>query len=487
MSGWSQVLPDWIVSWWAVLSGVTIVGVALTAGLHAVLSRREVRSSIGWLGLILLVPLGGAILYALFGVNRIQRKAVLIRADRVRRAALAPGAASDPQQTSALVEVESLGRIAHVVGAVTRRPLLAGNRIVPLLNGEEAYPAMLGAIAEAESCVTLCTYIFDNDVAGHRFIDALEEAQKRGVEVRVLVDAAGTWYSYPRIHGVLEARGIPSARFIPFALARAQYMNLRNHRKILVVDGKVGFTGGMNIRHGHLVESKARSPIQDLHFQIEGPVVGQLQEVFAEDWEFTTGESLRGDPWFPILETPGTALARGIPDGPDENQDALNWTLLGAIAAAERSIRVVTPYFLPDPPLATALNVAAMRGVEVDLVFPSKGNLPIVDWAMWAHFWTVVENGCRIWLTPPPFDHSKVMVVDDHWILFGSSNWDPRSLRLNFEFNVEAYCDRLGPQMTDLVRRRIADAQAITQDEIRSRSFLRRVRDSTAGLLSPYL
>ncbi len=487
MSGWSQVLPDWIVSWWAVLSGLAIVVIALAAGLHAVLSRREVRSSIGWLGLILLVPLGGAILYALFGVNRIQRKAVLLRADRVRRYPLAPGAESSPEGASSLVELEGLGRIAHVVGVVTRRPLLAGNRIVPLVNGEEAYPAMLDAIAGAESCVTLGTYIFDNDVAGHRFIDALDEARRRGVEVRVLVDAAGTWYSFPRIHGVLKERGIPSARFIPFALARAQYMNLRNHRKILVVDGELGFTGGMNIRYGHLLQSNTRNPIQDLHFRIEGPVVGQLQEVFAEDWEFTTGESLRGEPWFPVLAPVGMALARGIPDGPDEDQDALNWTLLGAIAAAKRSIRVVTPYFLPDPPLATALNVAAMRGVEVDLVFPSKSNLPLVEWAMWAHFWTVVENGCRIWLTAPPFDHSKVMVVDDHWVLFGSSNWDPRSLRLNFEFNVEAYCDRLGPQMTDLVRRRIATARAITDDEIRSRSFLRRVRDSTAGLMSPYL
>ena len=487
VSGWTQLLPEWLVSWWALFWGVVIVIVTAGAGLHAVLSRREVRSSIGWLGLILFVPVGGAVFYALFGVNRIQRKAVLLRGDRVRRYPVLPEAYVSRPDHREVLSNPALARVAHIVDAVTRRPLLAGNRFVPLRNGEEAYPEMIQAIERAESCVTLCTYIFDNDIAGHQFVDALQAAVRRGVHVRVLVDAAGTWYSFPRIHGVLKDRGIPNARFIPFALARAQYMNLRNHRKILVVDGEVGYTGGMNIRYGHYAESNTKSPIQDLHFRVEGPVVGQLQEVFAEDWEFTTGESLRGPPWFPVLAPAGPALARGIPDGPDEDQDALNWTLLGAIGAAERSIRVVTPYFLPDPPLATALNMAAMRGVHVDLVFPAKGNLPIVDWAMWDQFWTVVENGCRIWLTPPPFDHSKVMVVDDHWTLFGSSNWDPRSLRLNFEFNVEVYCDELGPHMAGFVDERIAVARRITRHEIRARSFPRRVRDAIAGLFSPYL
>ena len=488
MGGWTQFIPEWLASWWALSWGLLILSVSVTAGLHAVLSRREVRSSIGWLGLIVLVPLLGAVIYAMFGVNRIQRKAVLLRADRVRRYRIAPEAvATGTAGRMPLVEHPALARVARIVDSVTHRPLLAGNRIEALRNGEEAYPAMIRAIEQAESCVTLCTYIFDNDPAGHQFLDALEAAVRRGVEVRVLVDAAGTWYSFPRIHKVLRQRRVPHARFIPFALARAQYINLRNHRKILVVDGRIGFTGGMNIRYGHLVESRTKNPTQDLHFRVDGPLVAQLQEVFAEDWQFTTGESLVGEPWFPTLSPAGSALARGIPDGPDEDQDALNWTLLGAIGAAERSVKVMTPYFLPDPPLATALNMAALRGVDVDLVFPSKSNLPLVEWAMWSQFWTVLEHGCRVWLTPPPFDHSKLMVVDDHWTILGSSNWDPRSLRLNFEFNVEVYCGELGPQMSRLVDERIAVARQVTADELRTRSFPRRVRDAAAGLLSPYL
>ena len=245
MSGWSQFLPIWLASWWAILSGIGIVVIAVVAGLHAVLSRREVRSSIGWLGLILLVPVLGAVLYALLGVNRIKRRAAVLRGDRVRRYSIVPGAdASRPDHRGMLAERPMLARVAHVVDVVTHRPLLTGNRISPLLNGEEAYPAMLEAIETAESCVTLCTYIFDNDVAGHQFVDALEAAVKRGVEVRVLVDAAGTWYSFPRIDRLLKERGIPYARFLPFALARAQYINLRNHQRFWLRTGESGSPGG---------------------------------------------------------------------------------------------------------------------------------------------------------------------------------------------------------------------------------------------------
>jgi len=264
-------------------------------------------------------------------------------------------------------------------------------------------------------------------------------------------------------------------------------MNLRTHRKILVADGQVGFTGGMNIRAGHWLERQPRNPVQDIHFRMRGPVVTQLQEVFADDWLFTTGESLRGDSWFPKPEIAGQVLARGVPDGPDEDFEKLRWTLLGALSIARRSVRIVTPYFLPDPAIISALNLAAMRGVEVDIIPPSRTNLPFVRWASRSMWWQVLEHGCRIWLSPPPFDHSKLMLVDGCWVLFGSANWDARSLRLNFEFNVECYDEALSRRLEGLVEVKRKAARLVTLQEVDSRPLSGRLRDGIARLLAPYI
>ncbi len=489
MSGWVSELPDWLRLYWPHLSGLLAVLAAAVAGTHAVLSQRAVRSSIGWLGLILMVPIFGAVLYGLFGVNRIQRRAVLLRGKRPPRFLLPPEALADLTRDlgSVIGEHNGMLGLAHLVGRVTRRPLLAGNRIRSLRDGDEAYPAMIDAIAEARSCVTLLTYIFDDDAAGHRFTAALTEATRRGVEVRVLIDAAGARYSWRRADRELRRRGVPVARFLPFGLRVFRHFNLRNHRKILVVDGTLGFTGGMNIREGHVIGAHPKKPIRDLHFQVEGPVVAQMQESFAEDWEFTTGESLHGEPWFPALDACGPTLARGVSDGPDGDKDVLNWLLLGAIAGAQRSIRILTPYFLPDHQLTAALNAAALRGVAVDIVLPEKSNLPFVGWAMWGQLWTVLGQGCRVWVTPPPFDHSKIMVVDDLWSLFGSTNWDPRSLRLNFEFNVEAYCERFAVDAANRIQEALAVARPVTLEDLQRRHVTERLRDGLARLLTPYL
>ena len=212
-------------------------------------------------------------------------------------------------------------------------------------------------------------------------------------------------------------------------------MNLRNHRKLLVVDGRVGFAGGMNIREGHMVARAPRRATQDLHFRIEGPVVRHLMQAFADDWLFTTGSSPGGDAWFPPLEPRGRILARGITDGPDEDFEKARLVVLGALACAHTSVGIVTPYFLPDAGPISALTIAAIRRAKVAIVPPGVNNQILVHWAASAQLWQLVKRGCRVYYTPPPFDHTKLMVVDGGWALIGSSNWDARSLRLNFEFD----------------------------------------------------
>jgi cardiolipin synthase len=304
----------------------------------------------------------------------------------------------------------------------------------------------------------------------------------------VLIDGVGMRYSRPPIAEELARRGVRVAGFLPPRLPwRSAYMNLRNHRKILVVDGRVGFVGGLNIREGCMLEAAPEHPVQDLHFRVEGPAVEQVFSAVVQDWFFTTGERLAGPAWRIDAEVVGDVLVRGIPDGPDEDFEALRWTVLAALGAAQRSVRIATPYFLPEQPLITQLSLAAMRGVEVDILLPRVNNLRYVQWASTALLWQVLQPGCRVWLTPPPFDHSKVMVVDGSWSLVGSANWDARSLRLNFEFNLECYDRGLAEALLALTDEKLTRARRVSLAEVDGRPIPIRLRDGVARLFSPYL
>jgi len=470
--------------WPHLVAGLDLLA-ALIASMHALLHKRDPRAATLWLGLIWLLPVLGPVLYLAFGFNRIRRRAISLGVHKAISRPI-PDDLGESQQPGA----EHLQMLARVVGRVVARPLTSGNQVQPLVNGDEAFPAMLAAIESATTSISLATYIFDNDASGNQFVAALGRAVARGVAVRVLIDAAGARYSWPPIASKLKQAHIPFAKFLPsslFAPWRVATINLRNHRKILVVDGLTGFTGGINLRHGNVLADQPERPVQDLHFRVAGPVVAHLQEAFASDWAFATGETLAEDLWFPELQECGNVIARGIIDGPDADYDKLRWTLLAALAEAQSSVQILTPYFLPDSALVTALNLAALRGVRVDILLPAKNNLAVMHWASRALWWQVLERGCRIWLTPPPFDHSKLMIVDGHWTLLGSANWDARSLRLNFELNVECYGRDFAEEMTKIIERKIRGAQEVTLAEADARSYPVKVRDAVARLFSPYL
>ncbi len=481
---------EFLDNWWPYLVFAFDVTISSVASAHAVLHKRDVRAAIGWAGVIWLAPVLGTILYVLFGVNRIARRAQRLLARRPIVPTSRDASYSTPEMLRACIGTERdyLHALARLVDEVTDLPLLAWNQVTPLVNGTAAYPAMLSAIDGAEHSITLTTYIFDNDISGQLFTAALTRAVKRGVEVRVIVDDVGRRYSWNSIVPVLTRAGAKVVQFLPTLVPwHFRYANLRNHRKIMVIDGKFGFTGGMNIRHGNTLETKARRPIQDLHFQVTGPVVAHMQETFALDWGFCSGEVLSGDIWFPKLEPAGAMLARGIPVGPDEDFEKLRLTLLGALACAQRSILIVTPYFIPDDAILTSLNVAALRGVQVDVVIPEKNNLRLVQWAVIPVVRQLLDSGVRVWRSVPPFDHTKLAVIDRAWSLLGSANWDQRSLRLNFEFNVEVFDRELALKLTSIGEAKMAAGSRLTAEEIDARSLVVRLRDGVARLATPYL
>ena len=491
-----ETVFELIQQYWPYVATTLVFILAIVLSATVILYKRNERAAIAWVGLIILSPLIGSIAYLLLGINRIKRRAVRIRPDtpahklknlpsfHIENTKNLSDSGSNVDIKNHFIHKE----LTRLTNELAINELTFDNSVFPLINGDMAYPEMLKAIDNAEHSIGFEAYIFKFDSIGKKFVEALGRAVDRNVEVRVLVDGVGQVYSWPSIIKGLRSFNIPSARFM-YSLWPWQmpYLNLRNHQKILVVDGKVGFTGGMNISSANVIKQKARFPIRDIHFKIEGPLVSHLSEAFADDWYITTKESLSGKKWFPELLGRGEIVARGIPSGPHEPFERTRWILAAAIGEARKSLCIMTPYFLPDETLISCLSLAAMRGVDVDIILPEKSNLPFVSWATMARLDELISVGCRVWLGKQPFNHSKIMIVDECWSMVGSSNWDPRSLILNFEFNLECHGTNLALELRNIFDQELDKARLLNVSELRKRSIIIKIRDGIARLCSPYL
>jgi cardiolipin synthase A/B len=447
---------------------------------HVLLYKREINTSAAWIGLAWLAPILGSVLYLLLGINRVRRRAMSLRGQRPN------GVADDAAFTTG--RDDHLAHLERAGYRITHRPTERGNGVTVLRNGDEAYPVMLAAIEAAQQSVVLSSYIFRADTAGRRFIDALVRAARRGVEVRVLIDGVGAGYFISSTYSELRRARVPVARFMHSSLPwRMPFLNLRSHKKILGVDGRIAFAGGLNIGGENVIRAHPSHPVIDTHFRFAGPVVAQLIEVFADDWAFTTGEQLAGERWFPQLRPVDGAdsVARVVTSGPDQDLEKIEFVILEAVACARSHVRVMTPYFLPDDRIITGLALAAYRGVTVDVVLPEHSNHPTLDWAARAQIGPLLAAGCRVWTHPAPFDHSKLMTVDGTWCLVGSSNWDVRSFRLNFEVDIEVFDPALARRVDELISAQ--QGSRILPAQLGARSFPVRIRDGAARLMLPYL
>ena len=458
----------------------------LTSG-HALLTKRDPRAAVGWIITCLAVPGIGAILYWLLGVNRIRTRS---RELQEHGRGMHWLHVDQPPRSKDIVnfpENSTSQTLIKLSDSVTRRPLTYGNKISVLYNGEQAYPAMLEAISRAKESIFLSSYIIKLDQIGQRFAQELIFAADRGVDVRVLIDAFGELYSLRKIRHKFRGTKVKVATFLPLTLLGSFYFNLRNHRKILIVDNKYSFTGGMNIRDRHMALDKSNPRrVVDIHFRFEGPICEHLRDVFMEDWHFATKEIREPYNW-PTPPIAGKACCRGISAGPNERHETLNWILLGALACAKSHIRIMTPYFIPNRAQLAAINTASLRGVRVDILLPEKNNLPYVAWASNALLFELLEHQSHIYFQPPPFIHSKLLLIDDKYALIGSANLDPRSLRLNFEFNVEVFDTETVDELTRHFEQSREKAREISLEEMDKRSLPLRLRDSFCRLFSPYL
>ena len=453
----------------------------LSAG-HALMNKRDSRAALGWLIIIAALPLLGPCIYFIFGINRVYR--------RTSFAGTACGfsSATEPHKFFGPGSAFFNG-ICQIGSGLSPYPVSHASELDLLRNGEQAYPAMLNAIANARDFVILSSYIFETDEIGTQIINALVKARDRGVEVYVLLDGLGEYYSWPLPSRKLQSKKLNTSRFLPPSLWPPRLSwNLRNHRKILVVDNKIGFVGGMNIRDRHIVNGRQQeSRIVDLHFRFRGPIVEQFSAIFADDWQFATGSELplraRGES--SIVEQ--AVRCRCLTDGPDNNLDKLTTILLGAISLAKTRVCIITPYFLPPRELVAALQAAALRGVSVEVVLPSKNNIPLAHWASRKGLWELLQYGIDISYAPPPFMHTKLVVIDSVYSIIGSANIDPRSLRLNFELSVEIYDTKSSRELEQYFDDAKNRGQTISYEDMEGRPTAVKLRDAAAWLWSPYL
>lgn len=493
---------NWTWSWVWLGWTLHIVSFLLVCA-HCLKHRREATSAILWIFVTWSFPVIGLLCYVAIGINRVEDKGLKKHAADQKLLAESRAIAEDAlplaywntiHEARGVVPPTPFGRYlnASMRSLLPDNPLLGGNDVKVLVDGDDAYPEMLTAIENARHHIHLQTFIIRNDAIGRQMLDRLAEKARSGVKVRFLYDKFGSTYAtfsglflrYRRTDNFFMAGWTQANIF-----KRQFQINLRNHRKIMVVDGQVAFTGGMNIDADNMTRD-GNPPIRDYHFMINGPMVQELQYSFVRDWCFTTDESpgeLLQESYFPHLETAGPVMARLVNTGPTTEMQCITDVFFMAITAARKQILAVTPYFVPPRDILRALRTAALRGVDVRLTVPLRNNHVYAGLAGRALFDELLCAGVRVFQRTPPFAHAKALIVDDEFALVGTANLDARSLQLNYETNMAVYDDNFVNRLKGIVLSDLAQSREVKLDEWRQRPVRKQILENLAHLMMPVL
>lgn len=451
-------------------------------------ARREPSSTLAWLLFVTFAPIVGAVSYLIFGSRRLVRKAHK-RKNMIASQladAMVPKASRKKSTENRSLPPEAR-HVINLASKISEYPITEGNFAELLTDPRKTLSSMRAEIKAAKDFIHLEYYIIDSDEVTEQLFDDLAAAARRGVEVRVLYDSLGSlslkrWYFRK-----LTQNGVKAAGFLPFSfLPQRMNFNFRNHRKILVIDGKVAFTGGANIGKKYLGR-RSESQWRDTTTKVMGPVCQQLEDVFAKDWHFTTEEDLFQERYYPSPSRQGDLVIQMVESGPDSPFYTLHHAVFHAMSLARRNIRLSTPYFIPDPAITSTLSVAALRGIHTQVLLPAKTDAKLVQFASRSFYEELMEAGVEIYEYQPRMLHSKLLVIDDRWSIIGSGNMDIRSFRLNFEINLVIYGGLMASQVIEVFEKDLKHSSHITLDAFSQRPMPRKIVENACRLLSPLL
>ncbi|NOY75945.1 MAG: cardiolipin synthase [Kiritimatiellaeota bacterium] len=489
--------------------GLITVAMAIATATHILLNKQdEPTSSVLWLLVAFSFPGIGVLLYLIFGVNRTHTKGLRVELAR-KKLHDTLNERDTPREeerefnpafkayVSTLRKYEATAENGYPPHQKMLDRLLpdttplTGNRVRLLSDGTEAYPAMLAAMEKAESSIHLQSYIIMNDTTGGELFDLLHRKAKSGVKVKVLYDRFGSWAAFSTFFFSKFLHGTPNMEIRPFSLKMPWTIQLRNHRKLLVCDGRVGFIGGINIGKGNISSPGIIGQhIHDLHCEITGSAVAEMQFLFLRDWHCTSEcdpRELVKPEHFPEAVPAGDSIVRLVASGPGQSFEAAEMLHMTATATAESSIWIMTPYFVPDKPFLKELRNAVARGVEVRIIVPAKNNHWYMKLASSHLYPFLLESGVRILEKRGDFSHVKAMLVDGNWCRMGSSNCDVRSFKLNYELDAVIEGGKFPNELHEQFIKEMAEAEEIFITDMDGKSMPRQLIESLCALFTPIL
>ncbi len=476
---------------WKIFSFVFLV-TAIPVAIIIVLEKRSPYKTIAWILSLILLPVFGVVFYLVFGQE--YRKQKLFSRKGIKSLgkirSLSTKQLREIGQTHPILKgkMNDYQNIVRLLLNNSDALLTTGNQLKILNNGKETFDAIFEAIKNARHHIHLEYYIFSDDKIGNRLKDLLIEKGNEGVEVRIIIDDVGSWGLKKKFITELKENGIEIYSFMEVRFPRlTSRVNFRNHRKILIVDGRIGFTGGINFADRYVEGLKKIGPWRDTHLQMKGDAVACLQVVFAADWFFVINENLGGSDYFPAFSEGDGPPVQISASGPDSDWESIGQAFFAAITRAKQKVYMVTPYLMPPPHIIQAIKIAALSHIDVRILIPEKSDARIPKWSSFSYVEELLEAGVKIYFYQAGFVHSKYIISDNFFSSVGTTNLDFRSLETNFEVNAFIYDEKFTRELERTFLADLQHSREIKLREWRKRPWHRKLRESLAHIVSPML
>lgn len=464
---------------------IIVYGITIISSIVVVLSEnRNPIKSLAWVTVLIFLPVAGLVFYLFFGRNPKSRH----RLSRHNKRKLLHKVAMRTIQPDSIPVADEMHRLARLANAVSDTRLTIGNNIDVFTSGEEKFAALKSDLSNAKSFILLQYYIFTDDTIGHEIADILMEKARQGVGVKVIYDHVGSFSSPSGFFRRMRAAGVDAQPFLRVTFPQlANRINWRNHRKIVVIDGSVGYIGGMNIADRYVLAEQGQPPWRDTHFRIRGAAVGALLYSFASDWSYMGRPLPQAERDFSPIDIDNNTAIQLVTSGPDSKWPSIALTYQKAISIARRNIFLQTPYFLPTDALLKELQSAALSNVDVRIMMPRRSDSRLLNLASYSYITECLKAGIKVFFYEEGMIHSKVMIIDEELTIGGSTNFDFRSFEHNFEASLMVYDPHFNARMRDIFFNDLRHCSKLTFARWRKRPIIQRALESIVRLFAPIL